>query len=527
MSPSLNQSSVPRAIRSARGSVLVGSDMASEPLLITATPRVPRLYAIAIHWCHFLLVILAGWGPFQARSQISFLHTFGVDTLYEEGAAVIQTADGGFLIAGTEVVPDPIQVAKGNGVLLKTNEFGEEIWRRVFIAPGTHSLSFNHLITNTGGQYVITGTYEYEWNASPTNHDVFLALCDTAGEEVWSARMGGTHRDLGSQVRELPDGGYAVCGTRWVTPTNMGEGAACLARFDSLGDSIWMRTYPGPAGGTQTAYCLEVGLDSGYYLGGAQESIVGTCAYVMRTDQQGDTLWTLRLNPLFDGDVRDIALSPDDGVVLTGYSTVTGWSRPYLAKVDLEGELIWNKTYPMLDPGWAFGLCQTATGYALFGMTSEYEFRTIAVDFDGEFVWSHTIEPDTGFEYGYDIAPTADGGFVMTGVTGMSADIVLIKTNANGQITTDVHGASAIVDRGARVFPNPTDRFATVEYTMQHAEPAHARLLDAAGQEVSTVHSLFSGLGLLTIDLEGLPSGPYMIEVGSQAESWTLHVIKQ
>ncbi len=501
--------------------------MASEPLLITATPRVPRLYAIAIHWCHFLLVILAGWGPFHAHSQISFLHTFGVDTLYEEGAAVIQTADGGFLIAGTEVVPDPIQVAKGNGVLLKTNEFGEEIWRRVFIAPGTHSLSFNHLITNTDGQYVITGTYEYEWNATPTNHDVFLALCDTVGDEVWSARMGGAHRDLGSQVRELPDGGYAVCGTRWVTPTNMGEGAACLARFNALGDSLWMRTYPGPAGGTQTAYCLEVGLDSGYYLGGAQESFVGTCAYLMRTDQQGDTLWTLRLDPLSDGDVRDIALSPDGGVVVTGFSTVTGWSRPYLAKVDLEGELIWNKNYPMLDPGWAYGLCRTASGYALFGMTSEYEFRTIAVDFDGEFVWSHTIEPDTGFEYGYDIAPAADGGFVMTGVTGLSADIVLIKTNANGQITTDVQDHWAIANHGARVFPNPTGRFATVEYTMHHAEPVHARILDTAGQKVSTVQPRTSGQGLLTIDLEGLPSGPYVIEVVSQVESWNLRVIKQ
>jgi outer membrane protein assembly factor BamB len=501
-------------------------ELLPKPECGAAMQAMQRIVRESINRVYVLLsFIVFGANPFCTQAQNTFFRTFGIDTLHEEGASVVQTPDGGFLVAGSEVVPAPLQLYKGNGVLLRTNELGEEIWRHAFSPLGTHGLEFRHLVALANGQYAITGVYSYEWNASPTDDDVFLAVYNASGDELWNVKVGGAFRDVGNQVRQLQDGGYAVGGTRW--HTNLGEGAACIARFNEQGDSLWMRTYPNPLGGAQTAKCIRATLDFGFYLGGGREHPIGTKAYVLRTNQLGDTLWSRTLDTLEAGEVRDMLVCPDNGVVFTGYSTATGFSRPFLAKLDAAGELFFSRNYPEVEPGWANSICQTATGYALFGMSADYQFRTLSVDFDGDLLWAHTLETESGYQYGEDIATTADGGFVMTGATtaGM-IDMVLIKTDSNGQINTGIESAPPS-SLGLNVFPNPTTGLATVSCTPKHAGPVRARLLDIGGQEVRTFQTHGHGSGQFAIDLEGLPFATYLIEVKAQGESWMLRVAKQ
>ncbi|MFZ1692556.1 MAG: hypothetical protein WAT74_05075, partial [Flavobacteriales bacterium] len=466
--------------------------------------------------------------PLVVMPQNTFYRTYGTDTIEEIGNAVIQTADGGFLIAGGEVVPAPIQWWKGNGVLLRTDPNGEVLWRTAIIAPGTHGIEFRDLIINAAGQYVVTGVYSHEWNASPLNDDVFLALYDEAGEEVWSTRIGGPYRDLGNAVRQLPDGGYAVGGSRWTAPLPGAIGTACLARFSSTGDSLWFRTYPGPIGEGQYGFCMDVSGDSGYFLGGHRDYFTQTRVLIMHVDSQGDTIWTRRLDTLDEGTAIDVLATSDGGVLATGYSTATGFSRPFLAKLDASGEVIWSNTYPEVYPGWAYSICETATGYTLAGLTGQYHYMMHGVDFNGELLWSHIIEPEGNYGYGYDIAHTTDGGFVVTGVevTNTSLDIVLIKTDSVGQITTSVQAQPIAAPLGLRAFPNPTERYLTVEYAMKHADPVVVRILDASGREMQSYQPPGAGSGSLSIDLDGLAMGPFLIEARSERETWVLRAIK-
>lgn len=161
-------------------------------------------------------------------------------------------------------------------------------------------------------------------------------------------------------------------------------------------------------------------------------------------------------------------------------------------------------------------------------MTGQYHYMMHGVDSNGELLWSHIIEPEGNFGYGYDIAHTTDGGFVMTGVevTSTSLDIVLIKTDSLGQLNTAVQAQAPIAGLGLKAFPNPTERFMTVEFAMKRADPVTLSILDIAGRVIQSYGSLSGGSGSMSIDLDGLAMGPFLIEARSERETWVLRVIK-
>lgn len=79
---------------------------------------------------------------------------------------------------------------------------------------------------------------------------------------------------------------------------------------------------------------------------------------------------------------------------------------------------------------------------------------------------------------------------------------------------------------GLRAFPNPTERCVTVEYAMKHADPVVVRILDASGREMQSYQPPRAGSGSLSIDLDGLAMGPFLIEAGPKRETWLLRAIK-
>jgi len=460
-------------------------------------------------------------------AQSTFYRTYGTDTLGEGGNAVVQTADGGYLIAGWEVVPAPIQLWKGNGVLLRTNPQGEIEWRQAIVAPGTHSIEFRDLIINAEGQYVATGVYSHEWNASPMNHDVQLGIFDSGGVNIWTVHAGGPFKDWGEKVLQTLDGGYIVCGSRQTIASGLFGHAAFLMRFSSVGDSLWLRTLAAPNGVNQYSYCIAPATDDGFFLGGGRHLWGESRPLVIRTDEFGDTLWTRRLDSLLQGEVRSIIAAADGGVLAAGWCTATGLSRPFLAKLDSAGDLLWSNTYSGVYPGWAYSIRETAAGYTLAGLTGQYHYMMHGVDFDGQLLWSHTIEPEGYYGYGYSIALTTDGGYAMTGVevTAASEDIVLIKTNSVGQLNTAVQEQGNSVSLGITAFPNPAERQLTVTYEMKRAEPVTIRIMDLHGRELRSSGPHAAGKGSATIDLDGLAQGPFLIGAYSPTESWVIRVI--
>ncbi|HSH00387.1 MAG TPA: hypothetical protein VLB27_10075, partial [candidate division Zixibacteria bacterium] len=106
-------------------------------------------------------------------------------------------------------------------------------------------------------------------------------------------------------------------------------------------------------------------------------------------------------------------------------------------------DVLWERRYGgVYNEGGFAGARLPDGGYALLGSTFSYgagdhDIFLVRVDSLGQTQWSRTYGgSDT--DYGYDIQPTVDGGFVLTGVTRSSGagkgDVCLIKVDSLGAL---------------------------------------------------------------------------------------------
>lgn len=474
-------------------------------------------------------MLALGFLPAQATAQTTFYRAYGVDSISDQANCVLQMDDGGYLLVGLEVVDDSISTLRSNGVLLRTDEFGEMLWRRTYMGPAGQMLDFRHAIISSDGSIAIAGTFIGE--APLYDENLFIGLLDQEGELLWSANVGDASDQWGHQVREVPGGGFAVGGWSDIPPNPQLDQAMYLARFNAVGDTLWTRTYSDTSTfGSNLGFCLEVTPDSGFVLAGLKQFSLDA-PLVYRLDQFGDTLWTRHLDTLYSGDARDVICTDEGNILITGYGTVTGFSRPYLAMLAPDGALLWLQTYPEVFPGWALAMSETTFGYVLGGMTGWYDFMIMAVDFNGELLWTHTIEPEFQYGDGYDVIQTSDGGFALCGLHGTNtAHMVLIKTDQNGLITSLGSDEIPVPSHPLLLFPNPTRESVSASYTLAFAGRTSIRLLNMTGQLVGSLAPTSvrsSGVHQVQLELSGFPAGCYYVEVATERENWTTRLIKQ
>jgi hypothetical protein len=189
----------------------------------------------------------------------------------------------------------------------------------------------------------------------------------------------------------MPDGGFVVGGS--TNSFGGGDYDMFLFRTNSDGNIIRTKTYGGK--GDDIGHGVEVAADGGILLIGYSNSFGSGSndVYLVRTDQQGDTLWTRTIG----GNRDDRALTgqrmPDNGFVLVGYTQSYGagdWDV-YLIRTDAQGDTLWTRTY------------------------------------GGE-----------GLDAGTFVQPLKDGGLAITGYTESfgagGRDVFFIRTDSNGEI---------------------------------------------------------------------------------------------
>jgi hypothetical protein len=121
---------------------------------------------------------------------------------------------------------------------------------------------------------------------------LLLILATISVYAGWTRTYGGPLDDEGYRVFQTSDGGYIIAGT--TNSFGAGESDIWLLKTDSQGDTLWTKTYGG--NDDEGIVCLNQTLDGGYILA-ARTSSFDTYGksdiWVLRTDSLGDTLWTL------------------------------------------------------------------------------------------------------------------------------------------------------------------------------------------------------------------------------------------
>jgi hypothetical protein len=158
--------------------------------------------------------------------------------------------------------------------------------------------------------YVVTGT-----SGSFTGHaQSFLMQVDSLGNKLWSNHYGGPESEQGRRVLYQENFGFFMCGQS--NSFSGGDYDFYLVKVDGSGVEEWSRTY----GDSDWERLMDAVMtrDTGTVLVGEKENgLYGADMFIVRTDMNGDTLWTKTLTNMGD----DIATSVDlyqDSILYVG-----------------------------------------------------------------------------------------------------------------------------------------------------------------------------------------------------------------
>ncbi len=232
--------------------------------------------------------------------------------------------------------------------------------------------SYSAIQTLDGG-YIVTG-YTYSYGAGSA--DVYLIKTDSLGDILWTKTYGNLYRDFGHSIAQTSDGGYIIAGG--TMSYGAGSYDVYLIKTDSLGDTLWVRTYGGADG--DCGYSVAQTSDGGYIVSGYTYSYgAGSCdVYLMKTDPLGDTLWTRTYGGADEDCGISVAQTSDGGYIVSGYtySYGAGSGDVYLVKTDSLGDTLWTKTHGGNYPDYGLSVIRTPDeGYIITGFTYSYWCR--------------------------------------------------------------------------------------------------------------------------------------------------------
>ena len=279
---------------------------------------------------------------------------------YEDARTVQQTADGGYILAGSAA---SFGAGSFDAWLIKTDSSGNEEWNKTF---GGSADDFAYSVQQTSdGGYILAGE---TWSFAVGGKDAWLIKTDSSGNEEWSKTFGGQGGEFVDSVQQTPDGGYILVGS----VGNGGSHDALLIKTDSSGNEEWEKTFGGSAGDMGKE--VQRTSDGGYILGGMTESsgAGGYDFWLIKTDSSGNEEWSNTFGGADDDEAFSVLQTSDGGYVLTGKTRPTedGKWDAWLVKTDSNGNEEWNKTFGGADDDEVFSVLQTSDGrYILAGKT--------------------------------------------------------------------------------------------------------------------------------------------------------------
>ncbi len=296
-------------------------------------------------------------------------------------------------------------------------------------------------VTLDGG-YIIAGAS----NITTYGHGLFFLRTNMEGDTLWTKNIDqGNYNDYVYNIRQVSDGGFVLTGSTW-NIGNHHEGSMFLMKIDSDGNFIWEKIYAAPY--LSTGINLRQTSDGGYIvIGQASFDSIHRTAFLVKTNDIGDTLWTRNYGASYDEIGYDVCETNDNGYVLTGsnYNNNGVPVHVFVIKTDSLGNTLWSNKYGGVaaDAGCSIQLTSDG-GYVIAGNTDSfgvigYDFLMFKLDANGTIVFAKTFG-NTSYESFGSLALTSDHGFLVTGYGSPSAystiyDPYAFKTDSMGNIT--------------------------------------------------------------------------------------------
>ncbi len=396
-----------------------------------------------------------------------------------------------------------------DGALYVLNLEGDLLWRAGVAAWAGHSGRSLEVLPN--GHVVVVGTAAEE-EPSP-NSDLFIMEISDEGDVLWSHIYADSVTwDIAHDVCVLPDGGYAIAGK--------GHGQAWILRTDANGDTLWTDVW-----GTHTInFAVGVEYDQendwiAVLAYGRSDSLQVTSPHMLYYTLDGEYLFGTSYPETPGRNPSDLCRAVDGG-----YTFVSEYGQgytPIISHTDDLGELLWFYHIYGFAYGDAYGIDRTVLddGYLVSGFAVDSNWtgegsrsegaRLFRFDGWGNELWDIT-EGGYGHEY-YAALQLPQGGYVAVGTSYGDGYLVRYapETGIEGPVRPEGGGFLR------PVAPNPSSSVFHVSVDLPEAIDIRLEVYDTAGRRVGLLADglLAAGEHEFSWDASELSSGCYLVRL--------------
>lgn len=284
--------------------------------------------------------------------------------------------------------------------------------------------------THDGG-YILAGRQ----GVSISTRRLMLIKTDSLGEVEWEKFYGKPgHEYVANSIQQTADSGYIVTGYKTVA----GMGAnVFLMKTDVNGDTLWSKDYG--TGRTEEGYSLKQLYDGGFVIAGQWAD---SLAVLIRTDSKGDTLWVKKYKPEQSDQAIAFSmdLTSDTGFVICGAAIMAGKAADvYVVRTNAEGSVLWTNTIGGIHTESGEAIQETGkgsfivTGYTWSYGAGNYDVYLIKMDANGDTLWTRTYGDEVQ-NAANSVQQTEDGGYIIGGFTHQKSAAWVIKTDSAGKV---------------------------------------------------------------------------------------------
>ncbi|MCX6275947.1 MAG: hypothetical protein NTV09_12150, partial [Bacteroidetes bacterium] len=156
-------------------------------------------------------------------------------------------------------------------------------------------------------------------SGGPSYSDFYLIKLNYFGDTLWTRRYGGALHDIGKSVIQTSDSGYLMTGESF--SFSQGDVNLYLIKTNEQGDTLWTTAYGGLD--SDAGYSIVQSYDMNYLIAGFTTSSfqnAGLC--LLKINQTGDSLWTKVFDKCYLGNC--IIQAKDSSIIVVGESAGVG-----------------------------------------------------------------------------------------------------------------------------------------------------------------------------------------------------------
>lgn len=276
----------------------------------------------------------------------------------EVAVYIEQTPDSGYIVDG--LYNDDFNW------LLRLDANGDTLWTKIFSA-GAGSTKAHQLVVGENYNYGLTG---YLRNP-PQQGEAYLIITDSSGLMHANKVYPTTYGSVGYAIAQANQSNYIISGSK-KTSTGL-TSDIYLLRTDSVGDTLWTKTYDNSQ--SDASWAVEQTTDSGFITAGVtfNNATFKDNVYLIKTNTTGDSIWKKQYGGATDCFANSVQQTTDGGYIIAGSAADPAniSYNVYLIKTDQNGDTLWTRQFGGNYPDLGYFVRQTHEGgYIISGKGS-------------------------------------------------------------------------------------------------------------------------------------------------------------